>query len=275
MPDAALGLPYPVYLDHIRGESRRFREVLATCDPAARVPSCPDWTAADLLWHLAEVQGFWARIVRERPSPPDEDSPGPERPATYEGLLAAFDEQSAALVAELEAAGPDAAAWHWAPVRTVGTSYRRQAHEALIHRLDAEQAAGAETPLDPALAADGVLELVDVMYGGEAPAWGRFEPSAHLVRLDLLDRGASILLRPGTFTGTEPESRRTFDGPHVQVVAREAAAGDGSSASAVVAGTAEDLDAWLWQRRDDSRITVTGDPAAYDAFRAAVTQPLD
>ena len=31
-----------------------------------RVPTCPDWTADDLLWHLAEVQWFWGEIVRSR-----------------------------------------------------------------------------------------------------------------------------------------------------------------------------------------------------------------
>lgn len=266
----SLALPYPVYLDHIRAESRRFREVLATCDPDARVPACPDWTAADLLWHLAGVQWFWARTVRTRPAPPSEDVLEPERPATYDGLLAAFDEHSSSLVAELEAAGPDAAAWHWAPVQTVGTSYRRQAHEALIHRLDAEQTAGSVTPLDPALAADGVLELVDVMYGGDAPGWARFEPSEHLVRIDLTDRDAAIVVRPGTLLGTDPDTGEVHDGPHLCVVDEP-----GAAASAVVAGAAADLDAWLWNRRDHAGITVSGDPAAYDAFRAAVSQPLD
>ena len=58
---------FPTYLDHIRTESARFREVLADCDPSARVPACPDWDAADLLWHLAGVQVFWAKVVRHRP----------------------------------------------------------------------------------------------------------------------------------------------------------------------------------------------------------------
>lgn len=263
-------LSYPALLDHIRRESRRFRDVLAACDPAARVPACPDWDAADLLWHLTEVQAFWAEVVRSRPAEPTEDLPRPERASSYDGLLAAFDEHSAALVAELEAAGPDAAAWHWSPVQTVGTSFRRQAHEALIHRLDAEQTAGAVTPLDPVLAADGVLELVDVMYGGEAPSWGRVDPSEHHVRIDLTDVGTSIWARPATFTGTHPESGKVYDGPHVLAVPDP-----GTPADAVVAGAAADLDAWLWRRRDDAGITVTGDRAAYDAFWAAVDQPLD
>ena len=50
-------LDFPDYLEHIRSESRRFREVLSTCDPDARVPGCPEWNAADLLWHLAEDLG--------------------------------------------------------------------------------------------------------------------------------------------------------------------------------------------------------------------------
>ena len=69
-------LPFPAYLDHIRTESARFREVLADCDPAARVPACPDWDAADLLWHLTTVQAFWAKVVSTRPEPADEADEG-------------------------------------------------------------------------------------------------------------------------------------------------------------------------------------------------------
>ncbi len=47
----------------LAANSRRFREVLAGVPDATRVPSCPDWSAADLLWHLTEVQSFWHTIV--------------------------------------------------------------------------------------------------------------------------------------------------------------------------------------------------------------------
>ena len=64
-------LPFEQYLAHLEAESRRFRDVLADCDPAARVPGCPDWDAADLLWHLGgEVQDFWAWVVSHRPRAP-------------------------------------------------------------------------------------------------------------------------------------------------------------------------------------------------------------
>lgn len=42
-------LAFPDYLDHLRTESARFRAVLTDCDPAARVPACPEWDAGDLL----------------------------------------------------------------------------------------------------------------------------------------------------------------------------------------------------------------------------------
>ena len=74
--------------------------------------------------------------------------------------LAAFDEASQALVAALREADPDDAAWTWSKDQTVGFILRRQAHEALIHRLDAElTATGHFSELEPALAADGVEKV--------------------------------------------------------------------------------------------------------------------
>ena len=154
-------LEFSDYLRHIRDESHRFRDVLSDCDPRSRVPSCPDWNASDLLWHLADVQWFWARDVRTRPDSPGEDLQHPERPTSYDGLLAAFDESSAALVAELEAADPAETAWTWASEQSVGFIFRRQAHEALIHRLDAELTAGSVTPLWFDMGAAHVVVLAD------------------------------------------------------------------------------------------------------------------
>jgi uncharacterized protein (TIGR03083 family) len=262
-------LDFPGYLQHIRTESQRFRDVLAGCDPTARVPGCPDWDAADLVWHLAEVQWFWAHTIRTRPAPADENAEGPERPATYDGLLAAFDEYSASLVSELERADPAEPAWTWSAEQTVGFTFRRQAHEALIHRLDAEQTAGQVTPLDPALATDGVEETLDVMFGG-TPPWGLFTGVEHYVRVDTTDTGESVWVQLGQFTGTDPSSEVSYDEPDIGVVADP-----GSEPDAVVAGPAGALDAWLWRRADDSEIKVTGDLDKYARFRSAVDNPIN
>lgn len=258
------------YLDHLRAESRRFREVLADCDPAAAVPSCPAWDAADLLWHLGEVQHFWSAVIADRPRSPGElGYREPRRPGTHDELLDFFDTQLAKLVSALEAAHPDDDAWSWSPDRTVGFTYRRQAHEALIHRLDAELTAGTVSPLDPALATDGVMEVLDVMFG-DNPTWGHFEPDDDLVRVDCTDTDTQIWVRLGRFTGTDPDDGEVHDEDDVSVVADP-----GAEPDVVVEGLSEDLDAWLWRRRDDAAITVSGDRSVYARWRAVLDQPID
>jgi uncharacterized protein (TIGR03083 family) len=264
-------LDFPRYLHHIREESARFRAALVSSDPAPRVPACPDWDAGDLLWHLgAGVQGFWADIVEQRPQGPAVGRTDPERPASFEEVVARFDTDHARLVAALEAADPADQAWTWSDEQTVGFTFRRQAHEALIHRVDAEQTAGLPlSELDRALCVDGVDETLAVMFGG-CPPWGTFAPLPHYLRVDLTDADASIWVQLGQFTGTEPDSGTTYDEGDIQVVDDP-----GTEADATVAGTAATLDLWLWKRGDDSEITVTGDRGIYDRFRVIVSQPLN
>lgn len=261
-------LEFSTYLDHIRGESHRFREVLTACDPTARVPGCPAWDAADLLWHLAEVQWFWATMVDARPAAPDDLPGNPDRPATYDALLDAFDTNSATLLAALEKADPSEPAWTWADEQTVGFSYRRQAHEALIHRLDAEQTVGRVTALDPALAADGVDECLDIMYGG-CPPWAVLSPLPHHLKIEITDADAAIWVQLAHWSGTDG------DGVHQDADAIQVVTTPGTEPEAVVTGPAAALDAWLWRRGDDAEIRVTGDRKIYDHFRLAVHDPLN
>ena len=279
-------LPFPIYLRHLETESARFREVLEACDPAARVPGCPDWDAAELLWHLTGVQAFWAGVVVGRPDAPsgsgtEEATRNRDRPGAHEGRLAAFDAASAALLDALAAADPADAAWTWAEEQTVGFTFRRQAHEALIHRLDAEQTAeqtteqtaeqttGQVTALDPALAADGVAEALGVMYGG-APSWGRFDPLPQLIRFDLTDAGTSVWAQLGLFSGTDPDSERSYvDEDDVALVDDP-----GTEPGLLVTGTAGDVDAWLWHRAGADRLTVSGDADVQARLSAILSAPL-
>ena len=88
-------LTHDAYLDHVRRESERFRSVLADCDLDARVPSCPDWNAGDLLWHLgAQVQLFWAGVIERRPEGPEWWTE-PERPDSPAGWFDTFDDATA------------------------------------------------------------------------------------------------------------------------------------------------------------------------------------
>jgi uncharacterized protein (TIGR03083 family) len=259
-------LDHMTYLQHIRGESRKFRDTLADCDPAAPVPTCPDWRADDLLWHLGEVQHFWTWIVSHRPKDP-EGYTAPERPGDHAGLLAAYDVWSAGLVAALEVAEPTDEAWTWSSEQTVGFVFRRQALEALIHRRDAELAAHTISPFPPDLAADGVDEVLDVMYGG-CPPWGEFSGLPHYVRLDLTDTGDTVWVQLGRFHGTDPEGIE-HDEDDIHVVTDP-----GVEPDAVISGTAEALCARLWRRADGAQTHLAGDLAIVDRFRAVVHQPI-
>jgi hypothetical protein len=63
-------------------------------------------------------------------------------------VTAAASPAAPAVSAFLAATAPSTPAWTWSEDHTVGFIRRRQAHEALIHRIDAEQAAGDRTGMD-------------------------------------------------------------------------------------------------------------------------------
>ncbi len=263
-------LPTETYLSHLRAESSRFRAVLTDCDPDARVPSCPEWSAADLLWHLATVQRWWAEVIGARPTRPEQVEP--PRPHSYDELLAAYDDWSGELARALETADPRDEAWNWSDDHTVGFILRRQAHEALIHRVDAELAAGTSSEVDPALATDGVHEVLAVMYGG-CPPWGSWEAGEGLLRVDATDTGEEVWVRFGIFSGTDPDSGRTYaDEEDVHVVEAPV---DDTEPDVVIDAPAAALDLWLWSRGDDAEISVAGDEATYARFRAIVESPIN
>ena len=258
------------FLAHLRDESARFLGALRDADLSRPVPSCPDWTGADLLWHLGGVQWFWGTVVRERLQSP-EGLEEPPRPESDHGLVQFFEEQSARLLLALTDADPAEQVYMWADDKTVGYIRRRQAHEALIHRLDAELTAGSDpTPLDPALASDGLQEVIDVMYGGHPP-WGAFTPGGPQLEIVAEDTGLTLPVVLGRFAGTDPESGEAVDQPDLSV----AHADPEVAPAAVVRGRAEDLDAWAWHRRDDSALTVEGDRSAYAQLLAVLAAPID
>lgn len=245
------------HLAHLRTESARFARVLAGADPGAPVPSCPDWSAADLLWHLGEVQHFWGTVVRDRLTDPSEYAQ-PVRPERHTELHDFFTTASAMLIEALATTPDDVPVWTWLTAdRSVGFVRRRQAHEALIHRLDAELTADTITDVDPELATDGVLEIIEWMLG--APPWATTTVDGPIGRLIASDTGAQWLVQVGKASGTSPTGGTTYTDEPVGCLV------DGGEPSFEIAGTARDLDAWLWNRPPVSTITRTGDTTAFAA----------
>jgi uncharacterized protein (TIGR03083 family) len=258
------------HLHHIAAETARFRHLLAAVDPAAPVPTCPDWDADDLLWHLTEVQSFWGRVVEQRCTDPDTlDGPEVVRPDGRDALLALSRRTTDALVQTLRRTPPDTPVWTWADDQSAGFVLRRQAHEALVHRVDAECTAGDRTPLDPALAADGVDEALRVMFGGSTGDADLEVDRAATLRLRCLDTGNSWLVMLARYTGgssTEPPTSE----PALAVAAED----HGLPSLATVSAAAGDLDCWLWGRPPLGDVELAGDVKVLAGLREVVASGI-
>ncbi len=264
-------LPYDSYLRHLRRESTRFADVLELADPGGPVPTCPEWRVGDLVHHLVCVQSFWAAVVRGAVVE-DADAERirePERASDLASQLGQLRAASLRLEKALEQTPPTAAAWTWSSDRTVGFIYRRQALEALVHRLDAEIAVGARTPCDAALAADGVDEGLRIMIGG-CPPWGTItaDPTRGVL-VETTDTAQRWLVRPARFTGTDPDGQ-LHDEADIAIDDSGQAEPD-----ARIAGTAEDLLCWIWGRPTTGEIARSGDEAALEAVTTLVGRPIN
>ncbi len=244
-------------------ETRRFIDTVRLGELGAGVPSCPDWSLADLVSHLLEVQTFWATIVEGRLDDPAE-VPETFRPADEE-LVGALDAARQRLVRALGDADPSDRCWTWSHDQTVGFVARRQAHEALIHRVDAEL--GARQPharIEPALAADGVSELLGA-FMTHLPPWATFTPDGLGIHLVADDVGERWGLRFGRFEGTSPTTGSTYD-------LDSAVADDRAPATTRLSGSAEALDLWIWGRGAVDDLVVDGDASLVGRLRSIAAE---
>jgi uncharacterized protein (TIGR03083 family) len=152
------------WLAGLRAEGAAFRAAVSG-DRAleAVVPSCPEWTAGDLVNHLGRLYAWVSAHVGRGVTTAPEQRPQPVD-LTGADLLTWWDDQFAGLVADLTRLDSDAPAWNPAPRRkTVAFWPRRMAHETSVHRWDAQLAAGLPEPIEARLAAEGVTEVIDTL----------------------------------------------------------------------------------------------------------------
>jgi uncharacterized protein (TIGR03083 family) len=229
-------------LESLATDFARLREVASTADLNAPVPSCPGWTIADLVRHVGEVYLHKVECMRLGSHP----EPWPPAGIKAEEPLALLDRSYAALTAEFASRDPGDASFTWyGPDQTVGFWIRRMAQETVIHRVDAEIAAGL-TPAEIAddIALDGIDEFLVafVEYGSKTwpDEYGEVLAATDGRSVGLETAGASWLVRP------TPE-------------AVEVRASDLDGASAVVSGKPPALLLWAWNRADDEAIGTSGD----------------
>jgi uncharacterized protein (TIGR03083 family) len=253
----------------IRTEADRLAEVLAAADPEARCPTCPDWSAADLLWHLTEVHTFWAGILQSG-ARTDEDVAAveqakPERPGELADVLAMRKQATSDLLAALVRLDDDEPRWSWwGPDQTVGFTRRMQTYEATFHRVDAELTAGLPVGRIAAdVAAGAVDHCVDVMWGW-MPDWATYRPLATAV-FTATDTGQSWNVEIGRWQGVGPESGNSFDEP--RAVRCTAAA-----AEVTVLASAEQLALWAWTR--GGRVRTDGTQAGLAALDTLIANGI-
>ena len=255
--------PTTVGLDSIVFHSSALAALAETQPTATPVPTCGEWTLADLTWHLGEVQDFWSYIITNRPAGP-EDYRQPPRPDDDE-LADFLRDATHRLVAALDRADPSDAAWSWADDHTVAFTARRQTHEAIIHHVDGVLACASAVPeIDGYLAADGVDEMVSVMLTG-TPEWGTFTREPGVVRLIATDAERVWTLRFGRMTGTSPASGKTYDLPAPEPVQSDV------EVDTSIAASAWEMNRWLWGRGEDLTPSIEGDPELMARLRAVVT----
>lgn len=157
------------YCDEILDEVRRYRDLIGSgADLSATVPTCPDWTLSELIRHAGGALRWVELLVRTRAREeiPLDRVPGGDGPRER-GDAAALDawlaESGDAVVAALREAGPDTTVWTWAGTRTTAFWARRMTHELVVHRADAELAAGRPFRVGPEVAADALDEWLEIV----------------------------------------------------------------------------------------------------------------
>lgn len=135
-----------------------FASVIDGADMSAPVRSCPGWSVGQLVLHLGTIHRWAEHLVRtaaQRYMPSNALDLGGARP-TAEWISSGGE----LLVQALRAADPSTPMWAWGPDQHARFWSRRQLHETLVHRVDAELALGREPVVDPAVAADAVDEFL-------------------------------------------------------------------------------------------------------------------
>jgi uncharacterized protein (TIGR03083 family) len=241
-------------LAQLRVDTARIVELCVPENLDKKVPDCPGWTFEGLAEHITMVWNWAGTIVAERLSAPPSDDLLPERgPAPIRDWARS---RSTRLLTELENVPAEADIWTFFPATAAPGAFwwRRQLHETLIHRVDAERATRSElTPVPVRIAADNVSEILEILqFGvegekpGEAPAEGM---TIHLHSTDVDDdlTPSEWFLDTGTKKMTHAHEK----------------------ADAAVRGPAFGIACWLWGR-SGPEVEVLGDAEGAREWRRSI-----
>lgn len=204
------------HLANLRVETERCRHLAHTIDHGAPLAHLPGWTVGDALAHLVGDYRWATDIVTTRRM--TGGFAGVDE--TGDSLIAAYDEAAAAMIAAIELAlgDLDAPCPNFAE-RDAGTLRfwpRRQSHETTMHRWDIEVPGDDHRPIAPALAADGIDELLHIY----TRRYGRQQLTQPLI-IRCSDRPEAWRISPTTVAGdpTRVHVERCADATRAEVEA--------------------------------------------------------
>lgn len=154
-------------MDHATGlleQNRLLADLIGEADWSEPVPTCPGWTLTQLMRHVGRGTRWAATIVRTRAHEVIDPRTveGGKPPADRGGALAWLQESPRLLLAAV-ATDPNVPVWTGTGLQPAQWWVRRLLHESVVHRVDAALALGVDHPIEPALAADGVSEWLDLL----------------------------------------------------------------------------------------------------------------
>lgn len=232
------------YLHHLEIDGPALASI-ARQNPSTPVPTCPEWSLADLLPHVGSAHRWAEQTVRTRAT---EFCPFVKAPKDFAAACTWYDEGLDQLVRTLSEVDPDQPVWNWLAMGVGPARFwqRRMAHETAVHRWDAENAVGAACPIDKDLALDGIDEYLSIANFSLS-----MKPNETLTGKLGLEALDSRLATTVTLTPTQVNQQEGIDG-----------------AGAIVRATSSDLYLWLMGRRtiDSEGIEVEGDKSVINAW---------
>jgi uncharacterized protein (TIGR03083 family) len=151
-------LDLETYVGSLRASAASLADVVAGANIGTPVPSCSEWTLADLVRHLG-THHRWVFANLDR-APDDGMAPFGEiqEPPAADLMADWIRDGAEALAGRLVQLGPNAPCWTWTDDPVSGFWARRTSHETEIHGWDGTNAVGAPLAIDSTLASDGIDE---------------------------------------------------------------------------------------------------------------------
>jgi uncharacterized protein (TIGR03083 family) len=157
------------YYAEIEAATAGLAEALAEHDQSLRIPTCPEWTLRQLVTHVGRAHRWAAEITRTRSAAfiPFREVPDGRLPDDRTEQYAWLRAGAARIVGAVREAGGDLV-WTFTGPAPASFWIRRMAHETLVHRADAQLAAGTdpEPVIDAEVAADAIDEWLTLLTAG-------------------------------------------------------------------------------------------------------------